>query len=120
MEAKSFFDSPGVKIRDLTEIYEVPEGRYKLFTCENYREIVLSRLLIDLIDIGMANQDTRITLGLAAGNVYPSDSEKIRSFMKEKQWLYWSPENIKKRVMDLAESGYENDPTIITTKILLR
>lgn len=38
-EAKSYLDSPGVKLADLEESHEIPEGRYKLFTCDNYREI---------------------------------------------------------------------------------
>lgn len=49
LEAKSFLDSPGVKLAQLNEEHEVPEGRYKLFTSERYRTIVLSRLHQDLI-----------------------------------------------------------------------
>ncbi|WP_457749961.1 hypothetical protein [Sulfurimonas sp.] len=49
LEAKSYLDSPGVRYSELCESYEIPEGRYKLFTCENYRNIVFSRLKKDLI-----------------------------------------------------------------------
>ena len=48
-EAKSFLDSPGVKLADLQESHEIPKGRYKLFTCERYRSIVFKRLVEDLI-----------------------------------------------------------------------
>ena len=34
-ESKSYLDSPGVKLAELEESYDIPEGRYKLFTCEN-------------------------------------------------------------------------------------
>jgi hypothetical protein len=34
LEAKSYFDSPGVKIAELMASHDVPEGRYKLFTSE--------------------------------------------------------------------------------------
>ena len=40
--------------------------------------------------------------------------------MEKKKWLFWSPEDIKQKVTALAERGYENDPAIITAKILMR
>lgn len=120
LEAKSFLDSPGVKIAQLKEEHEVPEGRCKLFTSERYRSVVLARLLQDLIACGMVNPDTKISLGLAAGKVYQEQSEPIREFMAMKKWLFWSPEDIKQKVTALAARGYENDLAIITAKILMR
>jgi hypothetical protein len=35
-EAKSYLDSLGVKLAELQQNHELPEGRYKLFTCDNY------------------------------------------------------------------------------------
>ena len=120
LEAKSFLDSPGVKLAQLKEEHEVPAGRYKLFTSERYRSVVVERLRQDLIACRMANSKTKITLGLAAGKVYQGRSEPIREFMAEKKWLFWSPEDIKQKVTALANRGYENDPAIITAKILMR
>lgn len=120
LEAKSFLDSPGVKFAELQEEYETPAGRYKLFTSQRYRSVVLSRLLQQLVDCGMANSDTKIVLGLAAGKVYQGQSTAIREFMEKKQWVFWSPQDIKQKVTDLASRGYENDPAIITAKILMR
>jgi hypothetical protein len=119
-EAKSFLDSPGVKLTDLQREHEVPEGRYKLFTSQRYRSIVFSRLLQDLIVGGMANSDTTLSLGLAAGKVYQGQSTPIREFMEKNKWVFWSPEDIKHKVTALAKRGYENDPAIITAKILMR
>ncbi|MDP3308311.1 MAG: hypothetical protein Q8S50_08610 [Methylotenera sp.] len=119
-EAKSYLDSPGVNLKQLKEEHQVPQGRYKLFTSEHYRTVVLSRLLSDLIACDMANSKTKIILGLAAGKVYQCRSEPIREFMLSKNWLFWSPEDIKQKVTALAERGYENDPAIITAKILMR
>lgn len=120
LEAKSFLDSPGVKLAQLQVEHDVPEGKYKLFTSHRYRSIVLSRLKQDLIACSMANSNTNITLGLAAGKVYQGRSEPIRDFMVAKKWLFWSPEDIKQKVTALAVRGYENDPAIITAKILMR
>jgi hypothetical protein len=121
-EVKSFLDSPGVKLADLQKEHEVQEGKYKLFTSHNYRSVVMERLRQDLIAGGMANSDTRITLGLAAGKVYQKQSEPMREFMKQKGWVFWSPEDIKHKIEVLAapKSGYQNDPAIITAKILMR
>jgi hypothetical protein len=120
LEAKSFLDSSGVKLAQLQEEHDVPVGRYKLFTSQRYRSVVITRLLQDLVACGMANSKTRISLGLAAGNVYQGQSEQIRKFMGSKKWLFWSPEDIKQKVIALADLGYENDPAIITAKILTR
>ena len=49
LEAKSFLDSQGVKLAQLQEEHEVQKGRYKLFTSQRYRSVVLSRLQRDLI-----------------------------------------------------------------------
>jgi hypothetical protein len=119
-EVKSFLDSPDVRLAQLQEEREVPEGRFKLFTSERYRVVVLSRLKEELISCGMANADTTVTLGLAAGKIYQGQSGAVREFMDKRRWLFWAPEDIKRKVIALAERDYENDPTIITAKILMR
>ncbi|WP_447590444.1 hypothetical protein [Aquipseudomonas campi] len=119
-EAKSFLDSPGVRLSCLNEIHAIPEGKYKLFTCENYRSIVFQRLKQDLIDCGMGNERTEIVLGLAAGKVYQARHAEIEQLFSQRGWVFWSPEDIRSKVIKLAERGYENEPAIITAKILMR
>lgn len=102
LEAKSYLDSLGVRYNDLCESYEIPEGRYKLFTCQNYRSVVFSRLKKDLSGLNMANDSTTINLGLAAGNVYQSKSSEIKSLFANNGWSFWSPEDIKQKVYSLA------------------
>ncbi|MFY1019240.1 hypothetical protein [Ectopseudomonas khazarica] len=119
-EAKSFLDSSGVRLSCLSERHEIPEGKYKLFTCENYRKVVFKRLKLDLIECGMGNDSTEIVLGLAAGKVYQSKSAEIKELFSQNSWLFWSPEDIRSKVIDLAKRGYENEPAIITAKILMR
>ncbi len=120
LEAKSYLDSPGVRLAELQEVHETPEGRYKIFTSHRYREVVFSRLKADLIERNMANSETTIKLGLAAGNVYQGKSDAIGELMSANGWLFWSPENIKDKVNSLANFGYENDLAIITAKIINR
>jgi hypothetical protein len=99
-EAKSFLDSPGVRLADLQKEHDVQEGMYKLFTSRGYREVVLARLKQDLIDQG----------------------KLMKEFLEKNNFVFWSPEDIKQRVTALGEAkrGYENDPAIITAKILMR
>lgn len=49
LEVKSYLDSPGIKLVDLTVEHELASGRFKLFTSSLYRNIVLTRLKADLI-----------------------------------------------------------------------
>ncbi|MDC9499700.1 MULTISPECIES: hypothetical protein [unclassified Pseudoalteromonas] len=120
LEAKSYFDSPGVKISELLEHHEIPDGRYKLFTCENYRNIVFTRLIKDLVHLGLAEPNINLQLGLVAGNVYQNKSDDIAEYFDSNEWFFWSPETVKHKVNALAELAYENNTAIITAKILTR
>ena len=119
-EAKSFLDSPGVRYNDLDVAYEIPHGSYKLFTCTNYRNIVFKCLKEQLIAAGMIGDSVVMQLGLVAGHVYQNRSADIRALLTSKNMRFWSPEDIKKRLSALSKLKYENDPVIITTKLLLR
>ena len=120
LEVKSFLDSPGVRVTDIRQSYEIPTGRYKLFTCRNYRQIVISRLKSDLIEMNLANEDTDIRMGLAAGNIYQNKETELKQLFVEEGWFLWTPTEIKKRLRDLADVGYENDPFVISAKLLCR
>ena len=121
IEAKSYFDSPGVRYSDLIEKHKIPQGRYKLFTSNRYRRIVFKRLKIQLKDCGMINTKTMFTLGLVAGNVYKRESDRINNHFLQKspKWYFWGPEDIRDCVKQFAEMGYDNNPAVITAKILL-
>lgn len=120
IEVKSFLDSSGVHLSCLQESHDIPEGRYKLFTCTNYRETVFKRLNQDLIEEGLIDSRLKIRLGLAAGNVYQKSESEIREFLNKKDMVFWGPSEIKARIQALAKKGYENDPTVIAAKVLLR
>jgi hypothetical protein len=120
IEAKSYLDSPGVRFNELDIEHDIPEGRYKLFTSTKYRDVVFDRLKKDLIEAGMIDDDVLIQLGLVAGNIYQNRSTDIRKLLLSKSMFFWSPEDIKRKLSTFAELKYENDPVIITAKILLR
>lgn len=120
LEVKSYLDSPGVRVPDLELTHEVAEGRYKLFTCEKYRCIVLKRLADDLVQLGMCDPEPEIMLGLVVGKIYQSRTDDLRDLFSKRGWLFWSPEDVRDRVKALAAKDYENDPAIISAKILVR
>jgi len=119
-EVKSLFDSTGVKFKDIQLTHKIPEGRYKLVTCEDYRKIIEDNIKRDFISKGLVSEKIQPKLGLIFGNVWKSDREKIKSFCDKNNWYYWSPEDVQLRVKNLALKGYENEPSVITAKILLR
>ena len=121
-EAKSFLNSPGVKSADITNenLDLPPEGRYKMFTSNKYRGKVLQQLKKDLIKDGLATKDTKIVLGLIAGNVCTGQEATLAKHMKKKRWEFWGPSDLKEHVQKLKKLNYENSPAIIVSKILLR
>lgn len=120
IEAKSYIDSQGVKFLDIDKEYEIQEGAYKLLTCEKYRNVVTKRLKKDLILRGYITEDTSICYGLIAGNIYQNKYKEILKLYKTKGWLFWGPEDIKKRLSDLSKKGYEDNAVTMTAKILLK
>ena len=120
LEVKSYFDSMGVRVKDVAACHSVAKGRYKLFTCENYRNIVMKRLASDLVAEGMADPNPKIQLGLVVGKVYQSRTDELRALFNERGWFFWSPGDVKEKVIALASKSYENDPAIISAKILMR
>ncbi len=119
-EVKSFFDSAGVALADLAADHAVPTGRYKLFTCKRYRDIVFEQLREDLLRLGMITPAFQIRLGLIAGNGRKGDIDKLREHFIQRQWEFWTPEDVKLRVQKFSSEGYSNDPAVITAKILQR
>lgn len=121
IEAKSYLDSPGVRYSDLIKIHKAPQGRYKLFTSNRYRKIVFGRLSTQLMDCGMINNNTILTLGLIAGNVFKRESNRIKDYFLQKspKWYFWGPEEIRDCVKGFAQMGYDNNPAVITAKLLL-
>ena len=119
-EVKSFFDSGGTAYSDFTTMFEVPQGRYKLFTCVRYRDIVLDQLHADLVAKQLIHDNVKIRLGLIVGNAKKADVPSIQKHFDDNGWVFWSPEDVKAKVECFAAEGYENDPAVITAKILKR
>ena len=74
----------------------------------------------DFVENGLANEDTRFKLGLAAGKVYQNKIAELSKYFETRGWFFWGPDEIAKRIRKLAKKGYEDDPVVMTAKILER
>ena len=121
-EAKSYLDSPGVSFKEIKATHKRPKGRYKIFTCKGYREVVLKRLKAELIKRGMATKKTEIKLGLIAAKVHggAEKASELAAYMSKNGWEFWRPSYIKTRLKKLSNLDYENDVAVLVSKILLR
>lgn len=120
LEVKSFLDSQGVRPDDFRLEHDVAEGKYKLLTSARYRAVFLPALQRTLIEKGLWSGDARLRLGLVAGKVYQRRESELAQWFGAKDWFFWGPSDVRARVRSLAAMGYENEPSIITAKLLLR
>lgn len=120
IEVKSYIDSNGVKIEDLTVEYEIQEGRYKLLTCQNYRNVIKKRLRNQMIKRKYITQETKLNFGLIAGNIHKNNYKEIKKLYNSKNWFFWGPEEIKDKIRELSKKGYEDNAVIMTAKLLLK
>lgn len=118
VECKSFLDSRGVIFRDGS--FEPPK-RYQLFSNSRLRAVVLRRLALQVEEAGLCRATPRTTLCLAAGKIAQrSDYEAMRVCFSEQGWKLFDPEWIRQRLIQASECGYENDVSVVVSKILWR
>lgn len=118
VECKSFLDSTGVTFRNGT--FE-PERRYKLFTDDVLRSVVLDRLAKQLQDTGACVHSPRVRLCLAAGKIArKSDRDGLLQHFASKGWLLFDSYWVRERLLKASQCGYENDVAFVVSKLLLR
>ena len=119
IECKSYLDSPGVRAEGLMN--GKYKERYKLFNETTLRKVVLHRLVMQLAKEGTCPKGLSPVLCLAAGRVYSDkDREELVRLFDQKGWKFFSDQWIKSQLLKLSESRYENEVSIVTTKILSR
>lgn len=117
IECKSYLDSTGVKVESFKN--GKYQERYKLFNEEILRNVVLNRLMSQLLESGACPEGTTVKLCLAAGKVASQkDREALANYFHSKGWYFYSDEWIKNELINLANSGYEDEVAIVTTKLL--
>lgn len=120
VEVKSFIDSYGVRFRGVSGQDEKDAKRYKIFTKENYQELLTRKIFMEYSQKGLIDSETKINYALVAGKVYSKDEPAIRQFFDKKGWWFISPDEVRNMIVELIDTGWENDPVVLTAKIVLR
>lgn len=116
VECKSFLDSPGVGRRGFG-----PEGKsLKLFREPELRRVVFKRLVQQLTASNAIRPGAEPQLCLAAGRMVAKHREWVQQHFDEHGWRLITPEEIKRRLTELADTSYENAIASVVAKLLIR
>jgi len=119
VECKSYLDSYGVRSTSFEGPKASEETRYKLFSDEVLRRVVLSRLEKELAEQGFCPAGTRATLCLAAGKIY-GDPAPLRAFFEKNRWRLFEAAWLAEGLQRLADESYDNSVASVVAKLLLR
>ncbi len=124
VEVKSFLDSQGVWF-GYNIIGEFPPDswaarRYRLFANSTFREVVTKKLREEFLQKGLVNEKTKINYALAVGKFYSSSESDTKAFFSKEGWKLFTPQQIKEKIRELAEKGWEDNLATITAKLILR
>jgi hypothetical protein len=119
VECKSYLDSAGVRAESFEGPKAAEETRYKLFSDETLRRVVLTRLETQLAEQGFCPGGIKAKLCLAAGNIY-GDPAALRSIFDAKGWQLFDRNWLVSGLEALAEESYENSVASVVAKLLLR
>jgi hypothetical protein len=119
VECKSYLDSPGVELGAFNGSNKAAEARYKLFSEETLRRVVLGRLETQMVEAGFCPEHPKIQLCLAAGKIR-GDQKWLESHFEKQGWRLLGPDYIRQELKKLRDVGYENSVAAIVSKLLLR
>lgn len=121
VECKSFLDSRGVVFNNGGFWSPGKKDVYKLFNEPVLRQVVLDRLVHQLVERGACAAGVSVTLGLATGKLANgTDRSALRDRFDAEGWLLMDDTEIRRRLADCVDSSYENDPALIAAKVLMR
>jgi hypothetical protein len=121
VECKSYLNSRGVTFAGLCGADAVTGGRYKLFSDDNVklREVVFSRLKVQLAENGACLPHSKHRLCLACGHIASeNDRSRLREHFLANDWELWDEEWLHNYMEQMAESKYVNQVSHIVAKLL--
>ncbi len=119
VECKSYLDSYGVRASSFEGPKAEEETRYKLFSDEVLRRVVLSRLESQLVEQGFCPPGTKASLCLAAGKIY-GDPAPLRAVFEKNGWRLFEADWLREGLVSLADESYDNSVAAVVAKLLLR
>ena len=121
VECKSYLDSKGVSTSGFLGHNERKLSRYKLFNEPVLRKVVFKRLILQLQEAGLVSKNPTIQLCLAAGKFASQvDRETLQQHFIRNGWRLFDDVWLRKRLLQISDSGYEDEVTAIVAKLLLR
>ncbi len=121
VECKSYLDSPGVRFDGFSDPSSRDTSRYKLFNEPKLREVVFSRLATQLVEAASCAVSPEVQLCLAAGKIASqNDRQLLHDHFKKQGWMLWDDNWIRKKLQQMSYLGYEDEPSTIVAKLLLR
>lgn len=120
VECKSYLDSGGVNISAFNGKNPKFASRFKLFTEDGLFPVIKNRLCAMLLEKGACRRDPTVRLLLVAGNIAESSRAELKQHFLKNQWELWDEEEIRKRLIKLADDSYDDTVVSVVSKILLR
>lgn len=119
VECKSYLDSYGVREAEFVDSNVPTKGRYKLFTEERLRQVVLDRLKQQLIGEQLALHSSTVQLALAVGKFKSdSDRKKLHEKFEARGWRLIDDLELREWILRLSNRGYEDDIATIVVKLV--
>ena len=119
VECKSYLDSLGVQAHGFDSASK-NSTRYKLFNDPVLRRTVFSRLGLQFSSTGSCRPNPKVELCLACGKINERSRAPIEKLFRRKGWHLWDEAWLRQRLGLMAARGYENQPSAVVAKLLLR
>ncbi len=119
IECKSYLDSHGVALRAFDGSDTKSAERYKLFSDDGLRSVVLKRLRLQLAESGACRRDAEVKLSLACGRIATdADRAGLHKHFAEKGWELWDEPWLRERLKRMSDRGYENQVSAVVAAVL--
>jgi len=121
VECKSYLDSPGVRYIAFSGKDNVHSKRFKIFNDDTMRELIAKKLVGQLLDEGLLRSKPDLKFCLVAGNIVnQNDRKKLHAHFEDRGWLLYDEFWVKKELLELSKTGYDNDVAVLTAKLFDR
>lgn len=121
VECKSYLDSRGVSISAFDGTSPEFAERFKLFSEQKLRKVVVGRLIEQLVAAGSVSEKPRVTLCLAAGKIASeNDRQLLKEHFTKNGWVLFDDEWLTGELTRISDGGYENEIADVVAKLLLR
>jgi len=118
IECKSYLDSRGVTHAEACGSSD--SKTYKLFREPVLRDVVLKRLVLQMVEERLCPPGATVQLGMVAGRVAGEDEPMLIDLFEQEGWLFRGPAWLKAELTKLSGGSYENQVAAVVSKLLLR